>query len=78
VLFAWVFNIWGSFDLLNAFYQANASALSPGQLGATYFIPTLIVPLLLMTHLVAFRLLLQRQHATAMQRTPQPALGYRQ
>jgi len=78
VLFAWVFNIWGSFDLLNAFYQANASALSPGQLGATYFIPTLNVPLLLMTHLVAFRLLLQRQHATAMQRTPQAALGYRQ
>jgi len=61
VLFAWVFSVWGSVDLVNAFYQANATGLSPGQLGATYFIPTLIVPLLLITHGLAFRVLLQRQ-----------------
>jgi hypothetical protein len=61
VLIVWIFNVWGSFDLVNGFYEANATGLSPGQLGATYFIPTLIVPLLLMTHGLAFRVLLQRQ-----------------
>src|SRR5580700_11208624 len=40
---AWIFSVWGSVDLLNAFYQAGATGLAPGQLGATYFIPTLIV-----------------------------------
>src|ERR1700756_126400 len=50
---AWIFSLWGSADLLNAFYQANRSGLTPGQLGATYFIPTFIVPLLLITHALA-------------------------
>jgi hypothetical protein len=57
----WTFNLWGAADLLNAFYQGNHAALQPGQLGATYIIPTVIVPLLLITHVFAFRLLLQRQ-----------------
>ena len=75
-LFAvWIFNVWGSVDLVNAFYQANASGLSPGQLGATYFIPTLIVPLLLITHGLAFRVLLQHQPRPAMGHSRQPALG---
>src|ERR1700758_2564574 len=47
VVIAWIFNLWGSADLLNAFYQANDAGLLPGQLGVTYFIPTLVVPLLL-------------------------------
>ena len=55
---AWLFNLLGTADLFNAFYQANRSGLEPGQLGATYFIPTLIVPLLLITHAVIFRILL--------------------
>jgi len=59
---AWVFNLWGSADLVNAFYQANLAGLLAGQLGATYFIPTLIVPLLLITHGLAFRILLQHQN----------------
>jgi hypothetical protein len=58
---AWIFNVWGSADLLNAFFQANHAGLLPGQLGATYFIPTLIVPLLLITHVLVFRILLQHQ-----------------
>ena len=60
---AWIFNLWGTFDLFNAFYQANASGLSPGQLGATYFIPTLIVPMLLVTHFLAFRILWRAEGA---------------
>ena len=55
----WFFNLWGSLDLLNAFYQANRAGLVPGQLGATYFIPTLFVPLLLITHAVIFGILLR-------------------
>jgi hypothetical protein len=59
IVIAWIFNFWGSADLLNAFYQANAAGLLPGQLGAAYFIPTFVVPLLLITHGLAFRILLQ-------------------
>jgi len=67
VVIAWIFNLWGFADLLNAFYQANHAGLLAGQLGATYFIPTVIVPLLLITHGLAFRILLQHQPEPAMQ-----------
>jgi hypothetical protein len=63
VVMAWIFNVWGSADLLSAFYQAKHAGLLAGQLGATYFIPTLIVPLLLITHALAFRILLERQNS---------------
>jgi hypothetical protein len=65
VVMAWIFNLWGSADLLNAFYQANHAGLMPGQLGAAYFIPTLLVPLLLITHGLAFRILLQDRSESA-------------
>jgi hypothetical protein len=65
IFLVWVFNIWGSLDLLNAFYQANAAGLQPGQLGAAYFIPTAFVPLLLVTHGLVFRILLQGDRAAA-------------
>src|SRR5436853_1681916 len=32
VVIVWIFNLWGSFDLLSAFYQANAAGLVAGQL----------------------------------------------
>jgi len=64
---AWIFSLWGTADLFNAFYQANHPGLMAGQLGATYFIPTLIVPLLMITHGLGFRILLQRQPDHAMQ-----------
>ena len=66
VVMAWIFNVWGTADLFNAFYQANHAGLIPGQLGATYFIPTFIVPLLLITHGLGFRILLQSQAQPAM------------
>jgi len=37
---AWIFNLSGSADLLDTFYQANHAGLLVGQLGATFFIPT--------------------------------------
>ena len=65
ILLVWVFNLWGSADLLYAFYQGNSVGFAPGQLGAAFFIPTVVVPLLLITHGVMFRLLLQGDRMTA-------------
>ena len=67
VAVAWIFSLWGSVDLLNAFYQANQAGVLAGQLGAAYFIPTLVVPLLLITHGLAFRILLQHQPEPTLQ-----------
>jgi hypothetical protein len=67
---AWIFNLFGLADLLNAFYQAAHSGFLAGQLGAAFFLPTLIVPLLLITHGVSFRILLQHQPQPAMQKSP--------
>ena len=64
---AWIFSLWGFADIVNAFYQANHAGLLAGQLGAAFFLPTLIVPLLLITHGLGFRILLQHQPEPAMQ-----------
>jgi len=69
VVIAWIFNLWGTVDLFNAFYQANHAGLMAGQLGATYFIPTFVVPLLLITHGIGFRVLLQHQNVSAVQQS---------
>ncbi|MDE3109878.1 MAG: hypothetical protein KGL02_08050, partial [Acidobacteriota bacterium] len=66
---AWIFSVWGSADILNAFYQANHAGLLAGQLGAAFFLPTLVVPLLLITHGLGFRILLQHQSEPAMQKS---------
>jgi hypothetical protein len=60
IVLAWIFNIWGTADLLFAFYQGNEVGLLPGQLGAAFYIPTFLVPLLLVTHVLIFRILLRR------------------
>jgi len=61
----WIFNILGTADLLNAFYQGVHISLAnaPGVLGAAYFLPVLGVPLLLITHVLVFRLLMRREVA---------------
>ena len=66
VVITWIFNVWGTGDLFNAFYQANHAGLMAGQLGATYFIPTFIVPLLLITHALGFRILLRHENESVM------------
>ena len=60
-IIVWVFNIVGTVDLLNAFYQADRFGVgtAPGLQGAAYFIPTVLVPLLLVTHGIVFRALLR-------------------
>ena len=55
----WLFNIWGTADLLNAMYQATRLGIDPGWFGAAYFLPVVAVPAFLVTHGVIFRLLLR-------------------
>jgi hypothetical protein len=59
----WIFNVWGAADLLNAFYQAGHAGLVAGELGAAYFIPTVVVPLLFITHGLMFRILVRHETA---------------
>jgi hypothetical protein len=57
----WVFNVWGALDLLFAFYQGEIGIrIEPGSLGAAYFIPTVLVPTLLILHGLTFWLLLRK------------------
>lgn len=58
LLLIWIFNIEGTLDLLNAVYQGLRHTM-PGQLGAAYFIPIIIVPALLVVHYIIFKLLLR-------------------
>jgi hypothetical protein len=55
----WVFNIEGTLDLLNAFVQ-GVQRVRVGDLGATYFIPTVAVPGLLVTHVMMFVVLVRQ------------------
>jgi hypothetical protein len=52
----WLFNVVGLLDLVNAFYQGLTHDV---QLGAAYYIPTFIVPALVVTHVMMFGLLLR-------------------
>lgn len=60
IVLVWVFNVWGAADLLNAIYQGNVHAkIDPASLGAAFYIPTAIVPPLLVTHALIFVFLLR-------------------
>jgi hypothetical protein len=62
-LLVWLFNVWGAMDLLFAFYQELLRVqLDPRMLGAAFFIPTVIVPPLLITHGMIFWLLVRPKH----------------
>jgi hypothetical protein len=62
-LFVVAFNLVGVIDLVLDYYHATVANLPAiaGQLGAAYAIPIIYVPLLMITHVVAFYLLLSRQ-----------------
>jgi hypothetical protein len=62
IALVWLFNTVGTLDLLHAFYEGNRTGIGrmPGLQGAAYFIPTVLVPLLLVTHSLVFLLLLRR------------------
>ena len=59
-LLVWLFNVWGAADLLFAFYNGLLGVqLDARLLGAAFFIPTAVVPALLVTHGLIFRLLVR-------------------
>jgi len=61
--FVVAFNLVGVVDLILDYYHAVRAGLplQPGQMGAAYAIPILYVPLLMITHVVAFYWLLRPQ-----------------
>lgn len=66
-LFVIVFNLVGTADLIVDYYNATEIGLPAlaGELGATYAIPIIYVPLLMITHVVAFYLLARPQRNAA-------------
>jgi hypothetical protein len=61
--FVVAFNLVGAVDIIVDYYHATQLGLPAiaGQLGATYAIPIIYVPLLMITHAVAFYLLARSQ-----------------
>ena len=66
-LFVVAFNLVGAVDILVDYYHGNQFGLPAlaGELGAAYAIPILYVPLLMITHVVAFYWLARPQLAAA-------------
>ena len=62
-VFVTAFNLVGVVDLILDYYHATQVGLPAlaGQLGATYAIPIIYVPVLMITHVLAFYLLLRPQ-----------------
>ncbi len=59
----WVFSTFGTAELLFAFYEGARISLpnQPGLLGAGFYVLSAYVPLLLITHGLAFTILLRRK-----------------
>ncbi len=55
----WIFNIWGAGDFLLGFFNAVRFNLDAGTLGAAFYLPTAIVPPLLILHGLMFWLLIR-------------------
>jgi len=66
-LFVIAFNSVGTIDLVLDYHHATGSGLRamPGELGAAYIIPVIIVPLLMITHVAAFYLLIRSKSLAA-------------
>ena len=72
------FNVVGALDLINDYVHGFQVQLAPiaGQMGAGYAIPILYVPLLMITHIAAFYLLVRRQPAVArVMAAPSPSMA---
>jgi hypothetical protein len=65
--FVVAFNLMGAADIIVDYYHGNQLGLPPlaGELGATYAIPILYVPLLMITHIAAFYLMVRSQVGAA-------------
>jgi hypothetical protein len=78
-LFVVTFNLVGSVDILVDYYHGNQLGLPAlaGELGATYAIPIIYVPVLMITHVAAFYLLLRPQPEVARVITGDVAASHR-
>ena len=63
VVFLWIFNVFGTFDLVYAVTMGTLYNIGPF-MGASYWIPSLWVPMLLITHYIVFLRLLKKDRAT--------------
>jgi len=59
----WSFNTWGAADLIYAGVQGVRVLPGPGSPGAAFFLPTTIVPPLLVTHALIFLVLMRSYKA---------------
>ena len=66
-LFVVAFNLVGAADILIDYYHGNQLDLPAlaGELGATYWIPIIYVPILMITHFAAFYMLVRPQPKVA-------------
>jgi len=55
----WILNLWDTADLLNAYYKGAIQVADVGFFGAGIYVPALFVPILLIAHVLAFKLLLR-------------------
>jgi hypothetical protein len=61
LVLVWALNLWGATDLLFAIYQGQIGVgIDASMFGAAFFIPTVFVPMLLVSHALMFLLLLRR------------------
>jgi len=74
-LFVVAFNVVGAADIIVDYYHGNQVGLAAlaGELGATYAIPIIYVPLLMITHVAAFYLLARPQPHAARPFAAHPA-----
>ncbi|MEP1209277.1 MAG: hypothetical protein ABJM29_05735 [Rhizobiaceae bacterium] len=68
ITLVWIFNIVGTVDLINALRQAQAVP----HFAAAWYIPTFLVPLLLVTHWMIFARLLSSRKSPAVDAQPHP------
>ena len=61
----WLFNVWGTLDLLNADDMGATKNADPGLFGAGIYRPALYVPLLLVSHVMVFMILMRAKKAEA-------------
>ena len=54
----WLFNIVGTLDFANAYYQGYQSKV-PLLLGSAWYLPTFLVPALIVAHVMMFRMLMK-------------------
>ncbi len=59
IALAWIYGVLGSLDLLNALIQVVIQGVMPAHLAATWILPTINVPALIVAHTLLFVLLIR-------------------